>query len=143
MARRLINTHPDPCSIVKDIRMYRYEVRCWCGELWQMTTKRSRCTREIVDYMAEEGWSIDDDDHPRCTKCLRKIAEGQRPKDPDNLGSVQRGLLSSIREHGSWHNNGMGCGWLWDTPSNTKKVLDTLVRRDLVEVDEEGTYTPK
>lgn len=139
MKRRLINTHPDPCAIVKDIKMYRYEVRCWCGELWRFTTTISRCTREIVDYMAEEGWSLDDDDHPRCTKCLRKVKEGLLPKDPDNLGKTQKGVLQSLRQHGSW---GRGCGWLWDTHSNTKKVLDTLVKRDLVEIND-GVYTPK
>jgi len=143
MKRRLINEISKADRIVKDIPMYRYEVRCWCGELWQMTTRRSRSAREIVDIMAEECWSLDDDDHPQCTKCLRKINEGLRPKDPDNLGVNQRGVLNSLRDHGQWHKRFPGCGWVWDTPSNTKKILDTLVKRGLAQVDEKGTYTAK
>ncbi len=47
------------------------------------------------------------------------------------LGENQRSMLWSLREHrGEWFN---GCGWLWDTPSGTAALLDSLLRRGLVE----------
>lgn len=41
------------------------------------------------------------------------------------LGSVQQDVLTSLRSHGSWS---LGCGWVWDTPSNTMRIMDSLVR---------------
>ncbi len=41
------------------------------------------------------------------------------------LGKVQQDVLASLKEHGSWH---LHCGWVWDTPSNTLRVMDSLVR---------------
>ncbi len=129
------------CALfVQQKTLYRYTIKCWCGQIWEETTSEPRSARLIADQAAEEGWSLDDDLHPRCTKCLRKLKAGERPRDPDNLGVNQRGVLSSLREHGSWNYNALN-GWLWDTPSNTKKILDTLVKRDLVH-EEQGVYTP-
>lgn len=41
------------------------------------------------------------------------------------LGKVQQEVLASLKRHGSWHHH---CGWLWDTPSNTQRLMDSLVR---------------
>lgn len=52
----------------------------------------------------------------------------QRP-----LGTTQLDVLQSLDSmHGGmwWY----GCGWLWDTPSGTKRVLASLVPRGLVMV---------
>ena len=46
------------------------------------------------------------------------------------LGETQIDMLWSLQSHGSWHD--CGCGWLWDTPSGTVRILDSLVRRGLV-----------
>jgi len=47
------------------------------------------------------------------------------------LGSTQKSVLRSLTQHsGFWHR---GCGWLWDTYSGTERVLDSLVRRGLVD----------
>lgn len=45
------------------------------------------------------------------------------------LGRVQEAVLRSLTVHGGWHD---GCGWVWDTPSGTIRVLETLVKRGLV-----------
>jgi hypothetical protein len=44
------------------------------------------------------------------------------------LGKVQAAVLRNLREHGRWSR---GCGWLWDTHSNTARILDGLVARGL------------
>lgn len=41
------------------------------------------------------------------------------------LRRVQQDVFASLRRHGSWS---LGCGWLWDTPSNTMRIMDSLVR---------------
>jgi hypothetical protein len=41
------------------------------------------------------------------------------------LGKVQQNVYESLKRHGSWS---LGCGWVWDTPSNTMRVMDSLVR---------------
>lgn len=138
----LINECGNADGFVKEKTLYEYTVECWCGEVWLWTSREPKSPRYIVDMMAEECWTLDDDSHPRCPKCLRKKRQGLQPRDPDNLGKNQRGVLSSIREHGQWHSRGFGCGWVWDTPSNTRKILDTLVKRGLVTLDEKGTYRP-
>lgn len=46
------------------------------------------------------------------------------------LGEVQRGVLRALREKGGWP----GHGWTWGSPSLTRRVLNSLVRRGLVEV---------
>lgn len=52
------------------------------------------------------------------------------------LGSVQRDVLSALRTHGSWSPD-LTSGWLWDTPSNTRRIMDSLVRAGYVTVTEE------
>ncbi|HEY8924287.1 MAG TPA: hypothetical protein VIU64_07895 [Polyangia bacterium] len=42
------------------------------------------------------------------------------------LGHVQRDVLDALRRHGWWSSNGMS-GWVWDTKSNTERVLRSLV----------------
>lgn len=46
------------------------------------------------------------------------------------LGKNQRDMLASMQRHVCWFE---GCGWLWDTPSGTRRILDGLVRRGLAE----------
>lgn len=55
------------------------------------------------------------------------------------LGKVQQDVLASLKSHGSWHRR---CGWLWDTFSNTERVLNSLVRAGYVTV-EKNVYRPK
>lgn len=51
------------------------------------------------------------------------------------LGRVQQDVLSALREHGSWSPDVYG--WIWDTASNTKRVMDSLVRAGYATVTEE------
>jgi hypothetical protein len=55
------------------------------------------------------------------------------------LGDVQRECLIALQEHGDWHPSGWS-GWVWDNRFHTKKVLDSLVKRNLVEINEKGFY---
>jgi hypothetical protein len=63
------------------------------------------------------------------------------------LGSTQKQVLQSLRDHGSWSR---GCGWIWDNNSVTERVLDSLMARGLVHrtasQDDDGyirvTYRP-
>lgn len=57
------------------------------------------------------------------------------------LGKVQQDFYHAMLEHKKWHNNGHGCGWLWDTPSHTKRLADSLVKKGLLAVDANGVYT--
>jgi hypothetical protein len=41
------------------------------------------------------------------------------------LGRVQQDVYAALKLHGSWS---LGCGWLWDTYSGTRRVMDSLVR---------------
>lgn len=139
---RPINDLDVNCDMfVQQKTLHSHTIKCWCGELWEHTFSGLQSARFITGLAAEEGWSLDDNLHPQCPKCLRKLKAGQRPKDPDDLGKNQRGLLLNLRDRGSWHTSDNGCSWLWDTPSNTKKILDTLVKRGLVH-EEHGVYTP-
>lgn len=45
------------------------------------------------------------------------------------LGKNQENLLGSLERHGHWS---VAAGWVWDTPSNTRKILETLVKRGMV-----------
>lgn len=51
------------------------------------------------------------------------------------LGKTQQGVLASLKRHGSWSLN---CGWLWDTPSNTQRIMDSLVRAERVTIRSNG-----
>lgn len=57
------------------------------------------------------------------------------------LGENQKGIIESLKQHGSYHTHGF-CGWVWDTPANTVKILESLVKRGLVEVIEDKDYKP-
>lgn len=48
------------------------------------------------------------------------------------LGRNQRSVLRSLAEHngGEWS---PGSGWYWKNPSTTERVLNSLVRRGLVD----------
>jgi hypothetical protein len=63
------------------------------------------------------------------------------------LGVNQIEVLKALKKHGDWPG-----GWVWDNPSLTRKILNSLVRRGLVEVtsvrslrtgDLYDVYTPK
>lgn len=54
------------------------------------------------------------------------------------LGSVQRDVLRALEEHGMWHS---WCGWIWDSVSNTTRIMDSLVRAGVATVDYEGVGT--
>ncbi len=58
------------------------------------------------------------------------------------LGNTQRSILRSLVEHKSWFGEGYGCGWIWGNYSNTKRLLDSLVKRGLVDVTEEKGNMP-
>lgn len=49
------------------------------------------------------------------------------------LGETQQDVLRSLYKHArnEWY---LGCGWLWDTPSNTTKIMNSLERRGLVKI---------
>lgn len=49
------------------------------------------------------------------------------------LGEVQKQVLSSLEHFGSWY-SGFGCGWMWDTPSGTKRIMDSLVKKGVARV---------
>lgn len=51
------------------------------------------------------------------------------------LGRVQKGVLESLNRRGSYPG-----GWVWDTHSNTLRVLDGLVKRGLVSVSERAAF---
>ena len=53
------------------------------------------------------------------------------------LGDVQRNVLELLRDRGSWR---VGCGWVWDNDSGTKRVLDTLTYRGLVTRERNSSY---
>ena len=66
-------------------------------------------------------------------------ARSVSPANPDRvcrgrndrpLGRVQEHVLRALSEFGSWHPR---CGWLWDTDSGTARIMESLVRRGLVE----------
>lgn len=46
------------------------------------------------------------------------------------VGHVQLALLECLASRGLWYS---GCWWHWDTTSGTRTLLESLVRRGLVE----------
>ena len=54
------------------------------------------------------------------------------------LGTQQKSVLESLKSHGSWH---AGCGWIWDSRSQTVAILDSLVRKGVATL-EKGVYRP-
>lgn len=55
------------------------------------------------------------------------VTEPKKAERP--LGSKQQDVLEALRRHRLWCKN---CGWVWDTPGGTQRVLKTLVTRGLV-----------
>ena len=55
------------------------------------------------------------------------------------LGSQQIEVFNAIKKHKVWH---PGCRWVWGTPSRTKTVLNGLVRKGLVNINN-GIYEAK
>ena len=49
------------------------------------------------------------------------------------LGKSQVGVLESLIIHGPYYGH-FSCSWMWDTRYNTRKILDSLVKRHLVEI---------
>lgn len=54
------------------------------------------------------------------------------------LGKVQIAVLRCLIQHKGWRRRPY-CGWVWDHPSGTQKVLDSLVKLELVSVTD-GFY---
>ncbi len=50
------------------------------------------------------------------------------------LGATQADVLRTLIDHRYWHAG--GCGWVWTTERNTQRILDSLVKRGLVRVDD-------
>ncbi len=44
------------------------------------------------------------------------------------LGKTQMAILRCLEEYGDWPGQ-----WVWTTPGQTRKLLEGLVKRDLVE----------
>ena len=59
------------------------------------------------------------------------------------LGAVQYALLRALVTNHTWSR---GCGWVWDTPGHTARMLDGLVRKGMARVTDQGmewaSYTP-
>lgn len=66
------------------------------------------------------------------------MAKAIAPESNRDLVVNQKGLLIALRNHGKWY---IGCDWYWDTTNDTREILDSLVRRDLVQ-KKKGVYTP-
>lgn len=50
------------------------------------------------------------------------------------LGTLQRSVLDALQRHrGQWHE---GCGWAVGAPSTTRRTLESLVARGLVDQHE-------
>ena len=47
---------------------------------------------------------------------------------PIKLGDTQYNVLWFLEETGGWQ---LGCGWIWDTPSGTVKIMESLVKKGL------------
>lgn len=55
------------------------------------------------------------------------------------LGKNQLGVLKSLSEHRFGYTAfPWGCGWVWNTRNGTVKIIETLVKKGLVD---KGTYT--
>ena len=46
------------------------------------------------------------------------------------LGKNQLGVIRCLKTYGSWDHR--SCSWVWDTHSNTVRILDSLVKRGVV-----------
>ena len=52
------------------------------------------------------------------------------------LGENQAEVLNDLKRFGKWHPNG---AWHFDTPSNTKRILDSLVTRGYARIEKRGS----
>ena len=62
------------------------------------------------------------------------------------LGRIQQSVFGVLQEHGEWWD--FAPGWTWGTTTETKKILESLVRRGVVlrhcEAGRAGiTYRPR
>lgn len=55
------------------------------------------------------------------------------------VGTTQLAVLGALIGHESWR--GSFSGWIWGTPGETRRIMDTLVKEGLAKVDG-GVYTP-
>ncbi len=54
------------------------------------------------------------------------------------LGKIQREVLKCLKEHRQWISN---CsGWVWDTNSGTRRVLDALKKKGAVKMEHREPY---
>jgi len=58
----------------------------------------------------------------------RKVIDTVNAGPGRRLGGIQEGVLKALITHGGYPG-----GWVWDTRKHTEKVLDSLVKRGLVE----------
>jgi hypothetical protein len=56
------------------------------------------------------------------------------------IGETQASVLRSLIDHKSWKANGL-CGWTWGTYGQTKRVMESLVKKGLASL-EDGYYKP-
>jgi|LakMenEpi03Aug12_release.lakeMendotaPanAssembly.Ray.scaffolds.fasta_scaffold00460_9 hypothetical protein len=76
----------------------------------------------------------------------RLLVDVQQAKNLDHIkrkhgvsvGAIQVAVLRSLVDSGKWHDC---CGWVWDTPSGTKRAMDSLARKGLASFDGKQ-YTP-
>ncbi len=54
------------------------------------------------------------------------------------LGSIQLGCLKALKELGPWPTG----AWTWSNQSTTKRALDSLVKRGLVDYVDRGPQQP-
>jgi hypothetical protein len=54
------------------------------------------------------------------------------------LGTTQADVLRALRRHGFYAAG--ACGWVWSTPTETVRVLDSLVKRGKVTCAVEPGY---
>lgn len=55
------------------------------------------------------------------------------------LGEVQKKVLAQLSTHRSWF---PGCGWTWTNRSETKRIMDSLVKRGAA-IEHSGIYRVK
>ncbi len=70
--------------------------------------------------------------------CTFKVTDAILVLEHPELLMTQRHVLHTLKEQGRWY---LDCGWNWTTSYYTEKVLDSLVRLELVKL-ENGVYTP-
>lgn len=64
---------------------------------------------------------------------------GNKKLSQRKLGDAQLHCLTFLGKDSTWRYGGIN-GWLWDTPSGTRRILDKLVQRGLA-VCNDGNYS--